>query len=211
MTTLLSMGVLTIVPFFHAASHLGRPALQKAGVALSSVAFISFVLVGLAPEDAEGTPTGVLSTIGASLILAVLGIACAWLIGLRREVYSRAPDAPSVPAADPNREAVAQVEAQRRKRAEARLLAQRDPAMARELGVGDPGRSGYDDGGLVDLNVVSAADLVTRCGLSAEVAGRIVEARARLGRFLQVEDAVLFGDLEEREAAALRERGLVIE
>ena len=82
-------------------------------------------------------------------------IATVHSVVLRQRVWDGTPavrptPAPAPPAADP---AVAAVLAARARRDEARRIVSRDPAMARELGIGRPDlRRAYDDGGLVDLN-----------------------------------------------------------
>ncbi|WP_181309987.1 DUF2510 domain-containing protein [Nocardioides campestrisoli] len=206
--TIASAGLFSAVPFFHAASRLDRPHLRKVGAAFAAAGLVSFILLGSSPEDAEGTPTGWAADAGGLMALTVMLVATLLLIGLRREVYR-----PRVVMAPPvgNAGAMATVEAARRRRAEARQLAARDPLMARELGIGRlESQHGYDDGGLVDLNAVSAQQLSAVCGLPPETAAQVIESREALGRFTQVEDAIVFGQVSEVHAPVLRERAIVI-
>ena len=206
--TIASVGLLAAVPFFHAASRLDRPQLRKVGVAMAAASLLGFALIAASPEDDTGTPTGWPSNVAAVILLLVMLVASLLLIGLRREVYQ-----PSVDAMPPtgNQGAMANVEAARRARNEARNLAVKDPMMARELGIGRPDSStGYLDGGLLDLNLATAAQLSAICGLPREQAEAVVAARASLGRFLTVEDAVVFGQIGEDYASMVRDRGIVI-
>jgi hypothetical protein len=201
-------GLLAAVPYFHAASRLDRPQLRKTGAWLAGAGLVGWAAVVVAPEDETGQPTGWLPSVGVIILLGVVLVATLQLIGLRREVYQ----SPTVPQpTSRNQAAMATVEEARRKRDEARKLAQRDPMMARELGIGRPGsHQGYDDGGLLDLNVANAEQMTALCGLPAEVAEQVVASRSRLGRFLQLEDAIMFGPIGEEYAPLVRDRGIVI-
>ena len=211
--TLASLGLLAAVPFFHAASRLDRPQTRKVGTAIAAVSIVGFVLIGLSPTDEAGDPTGWLSSLGAVLMMSVMLVASLLLFGLRREVYRPSSTAAPLPATPPsgNQGAMATVEQARRRRDEARKLAATDPMMARELGIGRPDvELGYDDGGLLDLNTATPAQLSTVCGLPPAVAHEVVTARSSLGRFLVVEDAIVYGQVGEEHAPTLRDRGLVI-
>jgi hypothetical protein len=66
----------------------------------------------------------------------------------------------------------------------ARKLARKDPALARELRIGRPDLPReYDDGGLVDVNHVPAAVLVSDLNLTADQAAKVVSVRDEIGRF----------------------------
>ncbi|WP_204163925.1 DUF2510 domain-containing protein [Nocardioides solisilvae] len=205
---LLTMGLFAAVPFFHAASRLGRPDLRRIGAGVAATSLLGAALIILSPEDATGSPTGFLSDVGGVLLLGVMVVSTVLLVGLRRAVYRPGGVQPTL---SPNVQAKGTVLEARRKRAEARRLAERDPLMARELGIGQPqSRHVYDDGGLLDLNTATQEQLQSICDLPADVAAGVVLARETLGRFTQVEDAVLYGPVPEVHATLLRERGLVI-
>ena len=77
----------------------------------------------------------------------------------------------------------------RRPRRKARAIAIRDPALARQLGIGRPDlRRDYDDGGLVDANSAPAAVLAALPGMTPELAGKAVELRAVRGPFVSADD-----------------------
>jgi len=107
--------------------------------------------------------------------------------------------------------AVARVLERRAKRQAAREMLAKDPAMARELGIGRPDLGGgYDDGGLVDLNAATADTLATICGIDPHRAKAIVAARdARGGSYFSVGEVLMDVALPPGEEEALQERGIV--
>lgn len=184
--TIASVGLLAAVPFFHAASRLDRPQLRRVGAGMAAGGLLGFVLMSVSPSDDTGTATGWLSDLAVLILLTVLLVATLLLIGLRREVYRATVGAE--PPTD-NQSAMANVEEARRKRAEARKLAAKDPMMARDLGVGRPGSTqGYDDGGLLELNFATAQQLSAvwpsahPCGERRGNAGSFGAFRERGGR-----------------------------
>lgn len=203
---LASVGLLAAVPFFHAASRLHRPTLAKAGAGYAAAGLLSLLLIGTAPVDATGDPTGFLSGVGVSVSIVSMLTASLWLIGVRRQVYDRV----HILAPSRNQGAQATVSEARRRREEARRIAGADPMMARELGIGRPSLNRYDDGGLLDLNLATEQELASVAGLTPGVARSVIEAREAIGRFLSVDDAVVFGQVSEDETDLLRERGIVI-
>jgi hypothetical protein len=82
------------------------------------------------------------------------------------------------------------------RRAEARRLLLRQPAVAQDLRIGRPDLPGrFDDGGLVDVNAVPAEVLVACLGWTPAEADSVIRARGRLGRFSGSEELIAFGDL----------------
>jgi DNA uptake protein ComE-like DNA-binding protein len=95
----------------------------------------------------------------------------------------------------------------RARREAARLLAERDPTLARDLRVGRPDLpSDYDDGGLVDVNSVPAAVLVAELGLSGAEAEAVLRVRAHVGGFRSPDDLVAFAGLEQRRVDRVADR-----
>jgi hypothetical protein len=81
-------------------------------------------------------------------------------------------------------------------RNKARKLALKDPALARELRIGRPDLPReYDDGGLVDVNHVPAAVLVSHLNLTAEQAAKVVSVRDQIARFEGPTDLEAYADL----------------
>ncbi len=205
--TIATVGLLAALPFFHAASRLDRPELRKVGAGMAAGGLLGYALIAVSPTDNADQPTGWLSNVAVLILLAVVLVATLLLIGIRREVYQ-----PSVPVQpNGNQGAMTGIEEARRKRNEARKLAARDPMMARDLGIGRPGsQRGYDDGGLLDLNSATAQQLSEVCGLPLDAAEKVVASRANLGRFLNVEDVMVFGQIGEEYAPLVRDRGIII-
>ena len=81
------------------------------------------------------------------------------------------------------------------RRTQGRHLLARQPALAREIGVGRPDIPGADDFGLVDVNHAPASALTRLPGVGDELARRIIEKRDQAGGFSSVEDLGLVLDL----------------
>ncbi|MFC7328596.1 hypothetical protein [Marinactinospora rubrisoli] len=123
-------------------------------------------------------------------------------LGMRGYVFAPAPGADGTGRALEDRETkplpplLAEAERRRAARAQARGLMERDPLIARELGVGRPDLSReFDDGGLVDVNNAPDEALGRITGITAEHAAALALARSRGGPFTSVEDAVIRADL----------------
>ncbi|MFC4911261.1 hypothetical protein [Actinomadura gamaensis] len=136
---------------------------------------------------------------------------------------NRRPPLPPAPPPQPwqqpisaeqaNRAAVQHMNARAQRRREARALAAENPLMARELRIGrtdlPPAQRPYDDGGLIDVNVVPAVEL-TRFGLTPEQAEKAVELRDGTGGFSSGEDLAVVCDLPPRLVPELVEYGLYL-
>ena len=118
------------------------------------------------------------------------------------------PDLDAVPAAGEH-PAVRAVLAGRERRRQAREIAHRDPAMARELRIGRPDapQRSYDDGGLVDLNNTSAPGLAAALMWPRETAEAFVVARDVRGGYQSLDEIAALSGLEphllERDAERL--------
>jgi DNA uptake protein ComE-like DNA-binding protein len=201
----LSFGLLSPIPFAHAATRLRNPLHW-----LSPLGYLALVVVAFAitrPNDP--------SNLGAALAFGVMLLALVHLIWLRRRVWPRLDAAPQQPVAivptgtDP---AVAAVLAARSRRADARRIVADDPLLARELKIGRPDlQRDYDDGGLVDLNSAPAAAIAHVCGLDAAVVERIVVARAAAGVPLTaVDDVFAYSDIPVDLWDRIRDRTVVV-
>jgi hypothetical protein len=180
-----------------------RKVLLGLAVPLSSVVTYSGIgLLTSVPDAREDEVAR--DDIGFLMVMAgcALAMACALLFRPGRPArYEDAEDLPGVDAALDRRE----------RRQRFRELAVRDPALAAELRVGRPDRrDGADDGGLLDLNALSARDLQEHAGLSEDHARSVVEVRRRLGRLTTVDELVVHGTLDLRTAERLRERAVFL-
>lgn len=197
----LSLGMLSFVPFVHAAIRTRKP-LRWLWAGLYTAAVITmFILTGT-------------MDIGGFLI-ALMILASIHAIVLRPHVWPNTSNvleptghAGAATSTDP---AVAAVLAARARREEARRLASADPQMARELGIGRPdlGRA-YDDGGLVDLNKAPMQAIAQACGIEPAVAETIAEARAAGITFMAVNDLFAFTEIPYTLWDRIRDRALVI-
>lgn len=96
-----------------------------------------------------------------------------------------------------NRAAEQAALARRSLRAQARDLAQRDPALARELNIGRPDLPrAYDDGGLVDINHAPVASIQHATGLTASQAMEVTKLRGSHGPFVSAEDLSMLLELD---------------
>ncbi|MEU9887087.1 hypothetical protein [Sphaerisporangium sp. NPDC051011] len=182
---LLTCGAATPFTIGYAAAKL-RSTLLGISAALYAAGMATFVLT-VAMDDVGPTPM-------ILQLLTMLGTTGSWLGGtihsliIRKRVFDRSES--------PNDHAVAAAQHRRRLRQEARELAERDPVLARELRIGRPDLPRhYDDGGLVDVNHVPVEVIAGLPGMTADLARRVVEARAEVGGFVSAEDVSIAVDL----------------
>jgi DNA uptake protein ComE-like DNA-binding protein len=101
--------------------------------------------------------------------------------------------------------------ARRELREQYRQLVERDRSLASSMMVGRPDvRRDYDDGGLLDLNSLSAEALRMYGPLSVEEATRLVEVRGQLGRFVDLNEVTAYVPLSESTIARLRESSVCV-
>lgn len=197
----LSLGMLSFVPFVHAATRTRRPLMWLWVVLYTTAVVTMFLLTG--SVDIGGF------AIGLMIVASIHAIV------LRPQVWPalRAPAPPLRPAVagTPTDPAVAAVLAARARREDARRLAAADPQMARELGIGRPDLPrAYDDGGLVDLNSAPARAIAHTCGIDPAVATLIVDARSAGITFATVDDVFSFAEIPYTLWDRIRDRALVI-
>ncbi len=190
-----SCGILAAVPFLHAASVLRRRSLVVEAAAFGVAGTLLIVLSGSSGSSQPTTMDAVLGLVAA----VVMVVACFRLRSLRNEVRDVLADAPALAAAV----------AARRRRERARALAEADPALARDLGIGRPDRPGeFDDGGLVDLGTAPADVIAIRCDISPADAERIVAAQ---GLFSTVDELLVLVEIPVGMWNRIRDRGVVIQ
>jgi hypothetical protein len=168
-------------------------------------ALYAVLLVVFSIAESPGDPGPLASSIGALAWLACGLGGTAHALAIRRRVF--------YPAVDPQEEALARAEAQalerRRLRDRARALADRDPGLARELGIGRPDLNrDYNDGGLVDVNHAPPAVLATLPGMTGELAATAVEMRAERGSFVSADDLCNALGLPPQGIADLADRSI---
>ena len=188
----LSFGFLAPVPFAHAAVRLQQRRLW-AVTAAYAIGVVALFVFSASRKGSWGD-----LVFGTVLFALMIGGTIHAFV-LRGRVFA----APSP--------AVAAALAARTQREEAKAIATGDVALARELRIGhlELPRE-FDDGGLVDVNHVPARVLVDRLGLSPVQAGRVVQARERLGGFAGPEELIAGSGLPSVIVNAVRERLLFV-
>lgn len=85
-------------------------------------------------------------------------------------------------------------------RRSARRMLEQQPELARELMIGRPDIPGraYPDGGLVDVNQVSADVLAGTTAMQYDLARRIIATRDEVGGFSSYEDMLLLTEVDHR-------------
>ena len=205
--TICTAGFFAAVPFWHAASRLGRPELRKPALLYTAAGVVLVVLAALSPpQQPDGTSGNeALSTLIALFALVVIVAACIQLRPLRRAVYGGGGVVPV--HADP---VVARALGARARREETRQLLAREPRLQRDLGIGRPdlGR-GYDDGGLIDVNTASAEVIMRVADLDRGDAEAIVAGRtARGGSWYDMAELIDNVTLSPSAQEQLRERAV---
>jgi DNA uptake protein ComE-like DNA-binding protein len=105
----------------------------------------------------------------------------------------------------------AQEVARRRQREHYRKLAHTDAALARSINVGRPDlERDFNDGGLLDLNSLSAEALSHFGPMPVDEAQRIVAARQRTGRFTSVQNVAHSAALPDSTVVRLQERAIFL-
>lgn len=91
-------------------------------------------------------------------------------------------------------------------------MIERDPSMARELGIGRPDRPDrrYDDGGLVDLNHASAQAIIQVLELDEAQAAEIVRVRDETNGFASCAEVGAYTSLPPTVIDGIRERAVFI-
>jgi hypothetical protein len=188
---ILSFGFGTFVVVFVAALTLRARAvmLAAAGYLLLNLLYFG---VAVATTDSHGGFTTTPST--ATRLATYPFLTLAWGVGTLHTVYlqwraGHEPEVVAGPPSDPDAGRAAL-------RAEARRLAETDPARADALQVGRPDLLGrhYDDGGLVDVNHVPAGWIALGLRIPRPLADQIVAARERHHGFRSAGELMIYCD-----------------
>jgi DNA uptake protein ComE-like DNA-binding protein len=181
-TPVVTFGVMTWAVFLFAAAR------QRSWWLAGACAGYGALLVAFFTLIAPAQPGPVASGLAAVAWLMNMFGGFAHALGIRSQVFGfREPR-----AADRLRRAEQDVLRRRKLREEARALAKRDAALARQLRIGRPDRQrDYDDGGLVDVNTAPAAVLATLPGMAPALARKAVERCETGGAFVSADDLSL--------------------
>lgn len=170
---------------------------------------IAFVASWVMSAGGDGSDTGygMLLYFGTWFGSVAYGVSVAPRVGRAAQAAS----VPPVPVWDPNAAAIEHVKALRRRRDEARALAQQDPQMARDLRIGRPDLPRqYDDGGLVDVNSAPPDAIAQVLGLDAAQSEQVVATREQLDGFEHVDDLVNLVGLDPDDVDRVRDRIIVL-
>jgi DNA uptake protein ComE-like DNA-binding protein len=83
-------------------------------------------------------------------------------------------------------------------------IAQRNPQLANEIGIGRPDRQGAAAAGLVDVNNASVTALLRLPGVTGDLATQIIETREKVSGFSSLEDCGATLDLDGATVEGLR-------
>ncbi len=203
-----TLGTIAFIPALHAAMKLQRRDLWywAAGLILGNIVAWGLVVGGPSDPEASSTPIQNVGT-AICLVLAVAGTIQAFRT--RGAVFAPAQATAGLPAGvpvglDP---AVANSLAARRRREESVELSIKDPGLARDLMIGRPDLNRqYDDGGLVDVNHVPEAVLVSHLGFSHDQARAVIEARDRIGGFVSANELCSLANLPPQTLDTIQDR-----
>jgi hypothetical protein len=198
-----SIGFLSFVPFLAYAiiRRRGRDWAVFAAYLAATVALI-------AAAGTVGSGNGGGSAAVGGFIIALAGCAAVHSAVLFRPGSTPALAGPPAPAGPQqrNRAAVAEAKSRIERRKDARHLAETDPALARDLGIGRPDLPrDYDDGGLVDVNHVPGDVLAAHLGLAPAEVTDVLAARGKLGRFTSADELCAYTDLSPDRVDELRD------
>jgi DNA uptake protein ComE-like DNA-binding protein len=198
---LYTFSLLSFAPFVAVAARTRRARdwAVAAGYAAATALWIAL------PTDQATASTAIM------LSLALLGSVHAFYALSRADRAAEAvggqhTDLPALGTPGGQRAALAAAQLAAHRRAEARKLLARQPALGFQLGIGRPDLPReYDDGGLVDINHLSAEALADRLRLTADQAQAVVRAREQLGGFEDSADLVTYANLDPHHVDVLRE------
>jgi DNA uptake protein ComE-like DNA-binding protein len=181
LTPLITIGLGTWAVFLYAA--IRRRSWWLGG---ASAGYAVLLAMSLATTSENTASAG--EAISAVALLACMVGGCAHALAVRGRVFGTQ----QLSAGDRLHAAEHEALRRRKLREEARAVVTRDPALARELGIGRPDlRRDYDDGGLVDVNHAPAAVLAALPGMTPELAAKAVELRGTRGGFVSADDLSL--------------------
>lgn len=147
---------------------------------------LGLALVLVADPDYGGTQETLFS-VGMTINM---GLGFVHSFAVRSWVFGK-PAPPSLE--DRQRAALRKARAAAEARDAARTIVAENPTLARELQIGRPDlrRRHYPDGGLVDVNVVSADVLARHADISPDLAEEVVAVRDQIGGFASHDDLVV--------------------
>ncbi len=202
-----TLGLVAFIPAVHAAIALRRVGLWLWASVLIGADVLAWTLMSSAERNPDGSNTPAQNA-GVIMVLVLAVLSTVHAFRVRDEVFAGAgmgDKSRSIPVGhDP---AIVTSLAARQRRKEAAALAQADPGLALDLRIGRPDLvRDFDDGGLIDVNHVPEAHLVSYLGLTGEQARLIVEVREHMGGFQSVAELSGFAEVPAQRLDAIRDR-----
>lgn len=179
-----TLGLVTFIPALHGAIVLRRFSLWLWAGGLIVGDIVAFLMTSSTDTDPDGSTT-LAQDVGFGLAVLLATLATIHAFRIRDEVFAGSGGTGQVATLPIERDptVVASLAAQQRRR-ESAALAAADPGLARDLRIGRPDLvRDFDDGGLVDVNHVPEAALISCLGLTPAQARSIIEAREAIGGF----------------------------
>jgi hypothetical protein len=196
---LLTAGIGAPASFLYAAVRRRSPALGVAAAGYGAG------VVAASAELSAGS--------GGAALLGLLLFILTWTASTVHALAARPRLYPPTGARDQlNEQVVAMARHRRSLREAARKVVADDPVLARELRIGRPDLMPrqFDDGGLVDVNHVSAAALTMLSGVTPEIAEHIVTLREEVGGFSSAEELAATADLHPDLVPEIKEYGIFL-
>lgn len=196
----LTLGLGTLPLMIHATVRTKSPAQALATVpyGVAAALFVTF------DPDVSATYEVVF---GAAMFFNIL-VGTGHAFAIRSRVWQRPDTGLLYPLQHRQRALLAAHHDERAARETARGIAAADPQQALDLRIGrvDLSDRPFPDGGLVDVNNVSAKALARHLTLSDERAAETVRTRAAIGGFASVDDLSVTMDLPARHLDAVADR-----
>jgi hypothetical protein len=193
LTSLIPFGWVTWAGFLYAGIRAKRGAWVVAGVV-----YLLIVAATLFVTSLDRNEDGLDDNLGYIVMFLTWGVGIVHSFASRKPFLRRVAliDDPSLQAAQSAEE----------RRAFARQIAERNPQLARDAGIGR--RGGFDESGVVDVNHAPVEDIADLPGIDAATARRIVAVRGQIGGFSSLADLGMTMDLPGDVVEQLR--GLVV-
>jgi hypothetical protein len=189
--TLFPFGWFTWLGFLYAGFRAKQPAWIAAGAG-----YLVLIAAAIVVTSLDNNTDGAEDNIGYLTMFLVWGGGIAHALAIRKPYLRRLAiiDDPALQAARTAEE----------RRAFARQIAQRNPQLARDAGIGRGG--GFDEAGVVDVNHAPVEDISDLPGIDAATARTIVAVRDGVGGFSTLEDLGMTMDLPGDVVERLRGR-----
>lgn len=193
-----SLGMLAWIPFFRRALSVQRRRAWWVTAVYLILAVAEITFASLGGDGPNPTPAqNAFSSACGFLALFLMGGGAihTWVAFRPALAYSAVPALPASP--EPEDKPLETAMLARQHRIDAQRIVEVDPALARDLRIGRPDLARvYDDGGLVDVNHVSADLLVSVLNWTPDEAADVVVTRESLGGFSSAAELIAYTALD---------------